>query len=359
MLSEHRQGKGVRPPRPATPVADRGLSHRVTLLPGGETFAASPDEDILTAALRHGIQVMYGCRHGNCGTCQHYLVDGDVAEGRTSPYVLTSEARQRGAVLLCSSFAHSDVVVERPEVETRLDDGEVIPPEVRLAAVTAVSTLSPSLVELRLHLEEPLPFRAGQYVEIWLPGTDHRRSLSIASPPRSAHELTFLLSVRSGGRLARVVERLRPGGVLRLQGPFGHFHFRPSGRPAVMVALGAGIAPVLSILRDAAERGSPPAVTLYYGGRDDERAYVDELERFAATHPGFTLHLAPPPVIGGTATWALTQLVACELRDGSAHDAYVSGLPQMCDALSALLAAKGTPERHIRVEKFYPAERPG
>lgn len=358
MLSENAErnsGKGQEPP----PLEVGGAVHRVTFLPGREEFDAYAEEDLLTAALRHRVPVMYGCRHGNCGTCLHYLVEGDVAEGDTSPYVLTSDRREQGAVLLCSSFARSPVVIECSEVEILLDDGEVIPPEVRIARVVATSSLSPSLIELRLHLRKPLRFWAGQYVEIWVPGTDLRRSLSIASPPSNPTELIFVLAIRPGGAFSQAAAGLRPGDLLRLRGPFGHFRASNAGRPVVMVALGSGIAPLMSILRQSEGCPSLPAISLYYGGPLEERAYLEELEHLRATLPDFKLRLAPVPHNGATHIGTLTQLVASELRDGFSHDAYVCGIPQMCDALSALLAAKGMPQQHIRVEKYYPAQAGG
>ncbi|MEW6475215.1 MAG: 2Fe-2S iron-sulfur cluster-binding protein [Actinomycetota bacterium] len=330
-------------------------AHRITMLPQREEFPAHPDEDLLTAALRSGRQVMYGCRHGNCGTCLHRLVDGEVVEAVTSPYVLSADARDQGAILLCSTYARSDVTIESSEADVLAEDIEVIPPEQRMAEVRSTSGVTPSVVELRVALDRPLSFRAGQYVEVWVPGSDCRRSLSIASAPAEADELSFVVRMRPGGRFASALAGIRPGDTLRLQGPFGHFHFRDSGRPAVMAALGTGIAPILSIILDVVKAAGPP-LALYYGGAADERPYVEELERLAAATPHFSLHFAPPPRNGSNEIGMLTQLLAGRLRDGSSHDAYVAGLPPMCDALCALLAAKGTPERHVHVERFYPAE---
>lgn len=341
--------------QPSDETADLGGRHRITLLPEEASFYAASDEDLLTAALRHGLPVMYGCRHGNCGTCLHHLVVGDIAEGVTSPYVLSPDSRERGSILLCSTFARSDIVVERPDIDGALDDGEVIPPEPRHAEVLAVVALSPSLVEVRVRLNDSLRFHAGQYVEVRLPEVPGPRSLSIASPPRSADHLTFVLSLRPGRRFSEAVRHLRAGDGLPIEGPFGHFQFRESGRPALMVAYGSGIAPILSIVRHVADGSATPPLTLYYGGPADQRAYLDELERLAVTIPGFTLRLVPAAASGGSDLAALTRLVASELGDGSGHDAYICGVPPMCDALTRLLAAKGMPERHIRVEKFYRA----
>lgn len=333
---------------------------RVAVLPGPDEFWVGRDEDLLTGALRRGVRAAYGCRHGNCGTCKHLLVDGDVREGDISPYVLTAEERDRGAILLCSTFARSDLVVGRLGREGGDDDdGEFIPPQRLSATITAVAALSPALLELRLRPARPLVFWAGQYVELWIPGTNQRRSLSIASPPSSAEELTVVLRRRGGGMFSRLADRLRAGDVLDIEGPFGHLRFVDSGRPVIMVALGHGIAPLLSILSDAAEQNLPTLISLYYGGSPAERPFADRLAQLARLLPGFEV-VEPAGTGNGDRAGQLgllTKLVAGGLADASGYDAYLSGSPAMCDALAMLLAAKGLPDHRIRSEKFYPAIR--
>jgi ferredoxin-NADP reductase len=156
-----------------------------------------------------------------------------------------------------------------------------------------------------------------------------------------------------------VVDRVQPGDVLDIEGPFGSLRFIESGRPVVMVALGHGIAPFLSMLRDTAERRVSVPITLYYGGSPEERVFSSELAGLRRVLAGFEV-VQPPAGINGDSSSGLsvlTQLVASALRDASCYDAYLSGSPAMCDALSMLLAAKGLPEDRIRSEKFYPALR--
>ena len=329
---------------------------RVTILPGRDEFWAGPDEDLLTAALRGGIWVPYGCRHGNCGTCKHLLVDGEIVEGDISPYALCREEHDGGAVLLCSSSARSDLTIERTRVE-RDGHGDLIPPERFPATVTGVSALSAALFEVRLKPSRPLAFWAGQYLEIWVPGTNRRRSYSIASPPSSRDELVLVIRRLPGGASSAVVDRVRPGDVLDIEGPFGSLRFIESGRPVIMVALGHGIAPFLSMLRDSSERRVSVPITLYYGGSPEERAFGSELAGLGGSLAGFEV-VQPTGTTGdGSGLSVLTQLVAGALRDASCYDAYLSGSPAMCDALGMLLAAKGLPEDRIRSEKFYPALR--
>ena len=340
-----------------TPDQDKELNFRVMILPSRDEFWAGPDEDVLTAALRRGVRIPYGCRHGNCGTCKHLLIEGKVYECDISPYVLTSEERNGGAILLCSTLPRSDLVIERFQREA--DDGaaEHIPPRRLSATVASVATLSPALVELRVRPARPLPFWAGQYVELRIPGTSRRRSLSIASPPSSAEELALVFRRRTGNTLSALVDNLRAGDVLDLEGPFGHLRFVRSGRPVIMVALGHGIAPLLSILQEEAEEKLSTPITLYHGGSSDERPFAGLMAEFSRALPGFEL-VEPAESSNGDRAGQLgqlTKLVGTRLVDASGYDAYLSGSPAMCDALAILLAAKGLPEHRIYIEKFYPA----
>ncbi|MDG5785015.1 hypothetical protein QA583_30850, partial [Mycolicibacterium fortuitum] len=51
----------------------------------------------------------------------------------------------------------------------------------------------------------------------------------------------------------------------------------------------------------------------------------------------------------------VTTGVQRRIGDGAPYDAYVCGKPEMCDAVIALLEAKGTPEETIFSDKFFPA----
>jgi len=51
----------------------------------------------------------------------------------------------------------------------------------------------------------------------------------------------------------------------------------------------------------------------------------------------------------------VTRVIAEDIRDASAYDAYLCGAPEMCDAVGRLLEAKGLPEARIHADKFYPA----
>jgi ferredoxin len=71
-----------------------------------------PEETVLTAILRSGASVMFGCRGGGCGTCKMRLISGQVDHGRCSAAVLLEEERASGWFLSCQARALSDLTVE-------------------------------------------------------------------------------------------------------------------------------------------------------------------------------------------------------------------------------------------------------
>src|SRR4051812_35997309 len=166
--------------------------YSVRLLPGDRVFLVEPGEDVLTAGLRQGVDLRYGCRHGKCTSCKYVVVEGDVVHVGASPYAFSEREREEGGVLLCSTFARSPLVIT-PFGEPPPADGVLIPPEERRARVVSLAGASSDLVELRLRPETPLDYRPGQYVEIALPGTGERRSYAMTGPPDPSGTLSFLV----------------------------------------------------------------------------------------------------------------------------------------------------------------------
>ena len=50
------------------------MSFAVTLQPSGRAFDVARDETILSAAIRGGIGLPYGCKDGACGSCKSRLL---------------------------------------------------------------------------------------------------------------------------------------------------------------------------------------------------------------------------------------------------------------------------------------------
>jgi CDP-4-dehydro-6-deoxyglucose reductase len=176
-------------------------------------------------------------------------------------------------VLLCCAKPLGDLILDiaelpaRPVAATYRRPARVIAVE-KPARDVAVVTLKPPPAAA-------ISFRPGQY--ICLIGEDGRRHpFSIANAPRPQRTLELHIGRIPNGRFtAYVHERMHAGDVVRFEGPFGGFGFSaPSKRPAILVAGGTGIAPIMAMLEAAAQTPPKRDLHLYWGSRCPQGLYA-------------------------------------------------------------------------------------
>lgn len=88
---------------------------RVRLRRSGEEFDILPGETILEAAERSNLFLPYSCRSGTCRSCMTQVLSGMVEHDPEYADELAIDQFElaAGFRLLCSSFAHSDVELDR------------------------------------------------------------------------------------------------------------------------------------------------------------------------------------------------------------------------------------------------------
>lgn len=335
---------------------------KVHMHPTDRRFVVAHGESVLEAGLRHGVNLDYGCRHGNCSTCKYLLTDGDVDFGDASPYSLSETEREEGWALLCCARPLNDLsILDHEQVDDRLLP--LLTPVQRRAMVLNTEQIGTNLWALRVGIDEPLQFYAGQFVELAIPGTDQWRSYSIASAASRTQELEFVVKRIDGGAFSGRIDALEAGALLDLRGPYGTGYLRDGTDPVVLVAVSSGIAPLLSILRTAEENDDGRPFSLFYGARTRaDLVMVDEIERLQnAIDLRFFPTLSQPTE---DCMWhghvgRVTKLVQRELQDASQLDAYLCGKPEMCDSIGLLLEAKGADQSRILFDRFYPAAEHG
>ena len=216
--------------------------------------------------------------------------------------------------------------------------------------------------------------RPGQHVDVRLTADDGyqtQRSYSIASAPETAG-LT--------GRIALTVERLDDGEVspylaeelrvgdrLELRGPIGgHFVWDVAlGGPLLLVAGGAGVVPLMAMLRHRAAAGGAaiPARLLYSTRTLDTALYRDELARMSAADAAlavvYTVTRQTPLAWAG-----YRRRVDREMLDevtfppAERPHVFVCGPTSMVELAAAALVDLGHEPARVKTERFGPTGGP-
>lgn len=157
--------------------------------------------------------------------------------------------------------------------------------------VLSIETVAPGIRIFRVARPSNFTFRAGQNLELGLPGVGKTRPYSIASAPHEPH-LEFCIEQVASGRLTPSLFELRPGARLELGArPKGSFALAAQARLHLMVATVTGIAPLRSMLLDAIHRGTAARFLILHGASyADELPYRAELEALAASSPNVVYH---------------------------------------------------------------------
>lgn len=159
-------------------------------------------------------------------------------------------------------------------------------------------------------------------------------------------------------------DHVHEGDVLQVKAPAGHFFIDPDASvPAVLVAGGIGITPLMSMLRWSVAHQPARAVHLYYGVRNRaDHAFRQVLADMAAIHPTFKLHViysspGPDDALGRDYQhlgYVDLDLLRHSLPHGR-HQFYVCGPPAMMQGLVPALREWGVDESDIHFEAFGPA----
>ena len=341
-----------------------GAKHTVKFDPVDLEMEVDEDETVLDAAFRQGISLMHGCREGQCAACKSFLLEGDVQMDKYSTFALADYESEEGYILLCRSHAYSDLTVEL----INYDEEELhnaVPLQHLRTKIAAIDPVTHDIVSLRLDLVEPdrFVFKPGQYADIQIPDHGGHRSFSMAMTPTSSSTLEFLIKKYPGGHFSGLLEGgLKVGDELELDGPYGCFTLKEwSDRRMVCIGGGAGMAPILSLLRHMVEENIERPVTFYYGARNPtDLFYLDEISQLGKqlTHFRFVPCLSETwpegwSEIGAAAESGLVTEVVDRMETGLDEcDHYLCGPPPMVDAAIALLELNDVPCEHIHYDKF-------
>ncbi|MEV6828596.1 2Fe-2S iron-sulfur cluster binding domain-containing protein [Amycolatopsis sp. NPDC051102] len=332
--------------------------HRVRFEPVGIEIDVAEDQTILRAAAEQGVMLMHGCKEGQCAACKSFLLDGDdVEHDRYSTFALPDYEKEEGFTLLCRAHAYEDLTIELLNYDEEMIQSG-LPIQEAEVEVVANENVTHDLRHLVVRLDQDLKFFPGQYLDFAIPGTEETRSFSMANTSARDGLLEFVIKIYPDGLFSRFLDaEVAVGDRLRVTGPFGVFTLRDNpGKDLVFVGGGAGMAPILSLLRSMAERGIDRKATFYYGARRrHDLCFEAELRALEEKLPNF--RYVPALSEPGDDDWTgETGFVTDVLRragvDLTGADAYVCGPPPMVEAALELLPALGVDGKRVFYDKF-------
>jgi propane monooxygenase reductase subunit len=327
--------------------------------PIGEEIECDEDETVLDAAFRQGYSLVYGCREGQCSACKCFLLEGEVSLKRYSTFALSDAEESSGYTLLCRAMPDTDLTVELLHVQDNYRLEHAIKQGSGTVEVCEKLTHDIHRLVLKVNDSADLSFTPGQYIDLHVPGTEMRRSFSLANLPGEG-SMEFLIRAYPGGAFAGLLEAgLEVGTAIEFTGPYGSFRLADTDRDILMVAGGSGMAPVLSLLRELAAQNSGRKIRFFYGARTDADLFNRELIQELGSGLGdfeYAEVLSEPNSSGWTgATGYVHEAAAAALSSGHLSDpeVYTCGPPPMVDALVDVLTnGHGVEEKDISYDKF-------
>ena len=213
--------------------------------------------------------------------------------------------------------------------------------------VRAISEETPRVraVVLEAIGETPLPdWAAGAHIRVKLPsGGD--RPYSLVDLPKwrggRCYVLGALLEEQSAGG-SRYIHSLQVGDEVAATAPVNHFALEPGERPALLLAGGIGVTPLVSMA--AALAAQARDFRLHYLGRSKgELAFLSELSSICGDRLFVHYDDAPP------GRPDLSKLIGALADDG---DVYVCGPSPMIEAVKTTWALAGRAPERLHYEVF-------
>jgi len=203
-----------------------------------------------------------------------------------------------------------------------------------------------------------LPYDAGQFV--WM--TEGTRRFPLFDHPFSIADTPLRpgisLIIKEAGDFTGRIGTLEPGTPIGVDGPYGDFSMNHHpGRAILLVAGGAGIGPIMGLLRDLVARKDRRPVRLVYAvGKPSNLACLEEIEAAAEVLDLDVLLVSEAAEEGfggvvGRVDGPLLDRVL-EGLDPRETVSMMCGPGPMVVAVSDLLEDKGLPRGHVVYERF-------
>lgn len=321
-------------------------------------FTVEGGSSLLSTLIDQKVFIPSACGgKGTCGYCKVQVHEGGGPVLPTELPFLTKEELEKDVRLSCQCKVKQDIKIEIPEELFNVKEFEATVEDI----VDLTSVIK--LIRIKLPEGEEVNFKAGQYVQLKAPlyeGNDEEvyRAYSIASSPAEKDHIELVIGyVPEGIATTYVHHHLNIGDSVHINGPYGDFYYQGNDRDMLLVAVGTGVAPILSILKHMKENNIQRKATFYFGAKTpDDLFMLDYFKELEETLYDFKFVPCLSRVteddgwngFKGRVNNALDEFI----DNGDNKEAYLCGSEKMIDSVIESLTKKGISEELIYYDKF-------
>jgi len=315
-----------------------------------EVYKCLPEETILDACLRNGVDIPFSCRNGVCQSCLQKCVSGEVSA--VSQIGLKKNLVRKDYFLACKCIPISEMVIEPPR------DADLL----TRAVVYKKEFLTKDICRILLEPATQVYYHAGQFINLHSPD-GVVRSYSLSSVPHEDYFLELHIKCVANGKMTKwIFDELKDNDEIDFHGPSGNSHY-VSGRPKqnlLLLSTGTGLSPVIGIARDALLSGHEGDIYLYCGNRNASGIYLEDvIQKTKEQYPNFhcisciSEGIIPIGAVAGYVTdIAFTR--HSSLKD---WQVYLSGSPNMVDKGEEVALKQGAASCDIHSDSFYSVDK--
>jgi len=191
---------------------------------------------------------------------------------------------------------------------------------------------------------ENIEFKPGSFVKIWDVEERINRPYSIASSPNPDY-LEFCIKIV--GQFTEYLDTLEKGDELLVEGPFGHFTYEEQEN-CVFLAGGAGIAPIMSIVRYIENNDIKGNFVLIFSCKHEKNIYYyEELKKLKNVKVIFTLTREEWKGEKGRID---KKMIEKYVSDIEKQHWYICGPLTMCLNLRKLIGGIGGKDENVKIE---------
>lgn len=222
-----------------------------------------------------------------------------------------------------------------------------------------------------IHPQGDIPFthRPGQYMTLTLniDGQTVKRSYTIASSPAQRDHVELTIKRNPEGLVSRYMhDQLNAGDKIRIGAPGGKFFFDDlQAKAVVLIAGGVGITPLMSILRNLADRSWGGKIYFINAMRSTaDRIFADEIaylaKRFENLHVLNYYSQSNPSTIDATPSerwqersgYINAKDLSAFVPDLKTLPVFLCGPDAMMQAVRKMIVSLGIPNEQIATEEF-------